>query len=237
MTQTAPRMRALKARILSLLRADGWRAHLDDIAGHGMSAVGPLLACLHAEPPARHRAAAALGPVVRDLPPDAMRDVMRRLMWRMNEESGGIGWGVPEAFGEILAASPQACREFHRVLISWIVKLDGREDNFCDHAILRRSCCWAVGRLAQDAPEFAAPARPWLRREIAMDEDPVCRAMAAWSLGVLGAGMDDLPALRALEAEHGAETCEIFDGDGMRTESFAEIARRAMDSAGNSGLS
>lgn len=28
--------------------------------------------------------------------------VMRRLMWTLNDEFGGIGWGVPEAMGEIM---------------------------------------------------------------------------------------------------------------------------------------
>ena len=35
---------------------------------------------------------------------EAARVIMRRLMWNLNDESGGIGWGSPEAMGEILAA-------------------------------------------------------------------------------------------------------------------------------------
>ncbi|NTV33768.1 MAG: hypothetical protein HGA50_10810, partial [Deltaproteobacteria bacterium] len=34
---------------------------------------------------------------------EAARVIMRRLMWTLNDESGGIGWGSPEAMGEILA--------------------------------------------------------------------------------------------------------------------------------------
>jgi len=36
---------------------------------------------------------------------ESARVVMRRLMWNLNEESGGIGWGCPEAMGETMARS------------------------------------------------------------------------------------------------------------------------------------
>ena len=40
------------------------------------------------------------------------RIVMRRIMWNLNDESGGIGWGSPEAMGEILCQSPELALEF-----------------------------------------------------------------------------------------------------------------------------
>jgi hypothetical protein len=33
---------------------------------------------------------------------ESARVIMRRLMWSLNDESGGIGWGAPEAMGEIV---------------------------------------------------------------------------------------------------------------------------------------
>ena len=35
---------------------------------------------------------------------ESARVVMRRLMCSLNDESGGIGWGAPEAMGEIIAS-------------------------------------------------------------------------------------------------------------------------------------
>ena len=39
-----------------------------------------------------------------DLEP--VRDFVRRLLWLMNDESGGLGWHAPEAIGEILVNVP-----------------------------------------------------------------------------------------------------------------------------------
>ena len=96
-----PRMRHAKTRFRQLLEAPDWRAHLPEVAGEGLSAVGPLLSFLLLSPCLRHRAAVALGAVVAGLEreqPEAVRNIMRRLMWHMNEESGNIGWGIPEAY-------------------------------------------------------------------------------------------------------------------------------------------
>jgi len=34
---------------------------------------------------------------------ESARVIMRRLMWSLNDESGDIGWGAPEAMAEIIA--------------------------------------------------------------------------------------------------------------------------------------
>ena len=225
-----PRMRALKARLRPLLAGEDWQDHLTEIEDYGLSAVGPLIACLPLEPLTRHRAAVALGRVVNRIAeahPEDMRNIMRRLMWHMNEESGNIGWGIPEAFGEIAAACPQAGREFHRVLISYIIELE-KDDNFCDQDVLRRSCYWAIGRLAQSRPDLAAPARPWLRKGAALDRDTVCCGMAAWALSCLGPTLDDMPVLRALAASGDQTPCTIFDGQTVRDLPLADVAAQAL---------
>lgn len=219
------RMRSVKTRLRQLLECDNWRAHLPDMAAEGLAAVGPLLSFLLLEPRTRHRAAVALGEVAAALEatrPEAVRNLMRRLMWHMNEESGNIGWGIPEAFAEVCCASSLAAREFHRVLISYVIELE-KDDNYCDHDVLRRSCFWGIGRLAQVRPDLAEWARPWLRRGLD-DPDDICRGMAAWALRQLPADMMDAPRLRRL-AEEGPDTgCEIFDGDAMRVVSVRQLA-------------
>ena len=110
------------------------------------------------------------------------RTFIRRLMWHMNEDSGNIGWGIPEAFGESLAASPLLARDFHRVLISYIVDT-GHADNFCDQPVLRRSCYEALIRLAEaqpDLPGFVDLALPALQRAQTAESDPECRERAAF---------------------------------------------------------
>ena len=220
-----PRMRHAKTRFRQLLEAPDWRAHLPEVAGEGLSAVGPLLSFLLLSPCLRHRAAVALGAVVAGLEreqPEAVRNIMRRLMWHMNEESGNIGWGIPEAFAEACCASELAAKDFHRVLISYVIELE-KDDNYCDHDVLRRSSYWGIGRLAQVRPALAEWARPWLRRGLE-DPDVICRGMAAWALRQLPPDMMDAPLLRRLAEQGPDAACEIFDGEAMRATSVRELA-------------
>lgn len=178
------RMRALKEQLKTWLSADDWQKHLEELAQlDGKSVVGPLFSFLLMGEPLMPRAAQAMGIVVAQMAaqsPESARNIVRRCMWHMNEDSGNIGWGIPEAFAEILAHSPLLFREFHRVLLSYIIRT-GKSDNFCDYDPLRRSCYWAVGRLAQVEPQLSPVVRPHLEQGL-LDPDPQCREQAAWAL-------------------------------------------------------
>ncbi|MDR2694894.1 MAG: HEAT repeat domain-containing protein [Deltaproteobacteria bacterium] len=226
------RMRANKARIREALGAPDWRERLERLTADAPIAfVGPLMSCLAQGGGRAGRAAAALGACVaaiaREAPEEA-RVIMRRFMWHMNEESGNLGWGVPQSMAETLARSELLAGEFSRVLLSYI-RNTGREDNFVDHGPLRRSCYWAVGRLLQARPEIAASALPLLRAGL-RDEDGPCRGMAAWALAQTGAPEDLRPELEALAAaeESGALPVPVFDGDGVRECTAAGLARLAL---------
>lgn len=186
-----PHFHVIKAALrqgLAEEREDDWlacRARLETRPARELA--NPLLACLPLGGRATRRAAAALGRAVARLAEEDSlenaRIVVRRLMWQMNEESGNIGWGVPEAFAEILACQPRLAEEFHRILLSYVRKT-GRDDNYCDHAVLRRSCFRAAGRLAQARPDLAAAGRDALLAGLA-DEDAGCRQEAAEALRIL----------------------------------------------------
>ncbi|MCG8634972.1 MAG: hypothetical protein MI863_14150 [Desulfobacterales bacterium] len=76
------------------------------------------------------------------------RVILRRLMWNLNDESGGIGWGSPEAMGEILSLSPELALEFKSILFSY---LDHR-GNHIEHEMLQRGVLWGVGTYLAAAP-------------------------------------------------------------------------------------
>jgi hypothetical protein len=70
----------------------------------------------------KNRVIKAFGEVVAGLAEndiESARIVMRRLMLSLNDESGGIGWGSPEAMGEIMARSEKLAEEYHKILISY----------------------------------------------------------------------------------------------------------------------
>ena len=223
------KMRTSKQQLKRILQGPDWREHLDDIAAGGMTSVGPLFSFLLLGAQTMHRTAVALGATVARLArtePETARNVIRRFMWHMNEDSGNIGWGIPDAFAECLVASEPLAETYHRILISYIMDL-GHADNFCDHDILRRSCYWAVGRLAEVRPEMCAMARPWLLKGLE-DTDSICRGMAAWALAKLPPDMMDAPALRRLAESGNGDRCEIYEADRIREARVDDLARAAL---------
>lgn len=183
-----PRFRTLKTTIRTRLQQPDWDTFTGELDGiPARELVGPLFACLPLGGEATDRAASALGRAVSrmaDEQPDEARNVIRRLMWHMNEESGNIGWGIPEAFGEVLAQSRKLADEFHPILFSYITNT-GKEDNFCDNDQLRRSCFRAAERLALARPDLAGKVRGPLQAGL-RDEDPVCRDIAREALKRVG---------------------------------------------------
>ncbi len=110
--------------------------------------------------------------------------MMRRLMWQMNDECGGIGWGVPEVMGEAMAQSEELALEFAPILLSYITK-DG---NYLEYEPLQRGALWGLGRLGQAHPRLlqdlgaARHLLPFLK-----SPDAAVRGLAVWALGWIGA--------------------------------------------------
>lgn len=131
----------------------------------------------------RWRAVSAMGQVVSsmaDANMESARVIMRRLMWQLNDESGGIGWGVPEAMGEIMAKHEKPAMEYANILMSYACV----RQNFLEHEVLQRGVLWGIGRLAEVRPErlvgVNADIMPFLD-----SADAVHRGYAVWALGNL----------------------------------------------------
>jgi hypothetical protein len=125
----------------------------------------------------------AIGVVVAriaDTDMEPARVIMRRLMWNLNDESGGIGWGSPEAMGEILACHEGLAKEYAHVLISYSRK-DG---NYLEHQLLQRGLLWGIGRLAQARPWLIADSSGYIMPYME-SKDAAARGLACWTMGLL----------------------------------------------------
>jgi hypothetical protein len=112
---------------------------------------------------------------------EAARDVVRRLMWNLNDESGGIGWGSAEAMGEILARHGGLAREYTQILLSY-----AREDgNLMDNPDLLQGALWGLKRVAESWPELLVDAARHITVHLRSPHGRV-RAHAVELLGVLG---------------------------------------------------
>lgn len=175
--------RALKKQFRRLLLESDIDAALQNICQiPGRQAVNPLFAFFHDHDElVRWRSVTAMGMVVSnlaDIQIESARVVMRRLMWNLNDESGGIGWGSPEAMGDIMARHATLAREYHAMLISYI-RPDG---NFLEHDMLQRGLLWGLGRLAQARPQLTAGAASFLIPFLS-SSDTYHRGLAAWAAG------------------------------------------------------
>lgn len=219
-----------KRKFKNFLSRENWRDYIPEIAAGGNASVSPLFSLLPQESVLSRRAAYALGQTLARLArvePEKARIAARRFMWHMSEESGNIGWGIPAAFSESLAASRLLAQEYRNILISYIIDL-GFDDNFCDNDILRRSCYWAIGNFAEKRPDLAEKARPWLVKGLS-DRDDICKGMAAWALGKLKPGLAEAPALRKLAESGIDEECEVFENVEPRKRKVWELAREALE--------
>jgi hypothetical protein len=111
---------------------------------------------------------------------ESARVVMRRLMWNLNDESGGIGWGSAEAMGEIMARNDQIAGEYACILLSYINPCG----NFIDHPALQKGVLWGLGRLAQVRPHLVEGASGFLVPFLT-SPNPVLRGLAAWTASAL----------------------------------------------------
>jgi hypothetical protein len=218
-------MRILKKEVLTVLQADDFLRRVRDLCAlPARQVVNPLFSFfLHTDERTRWRAITAMGAVVAGLADKDMesaRVVMRRLMWSLNDESGGIGWGAPEAIGEILAVHEGLAKEYGTVLISFIWK-DG---NFLEHEILQRGALWGVGRAAHARPEIMKGALPHLVAFLDAS-DAAARGFAAWAIGAL----DPKPARSKLEALLNDDTQISIYADGeIRSRRVSDLARSAL---------
>lgn len=179
--------RDLKRKVLEILKSDDLDRVFDELcrlpARRVINSLFPLL-CSNDEQ-IKWRAVTAMGAVVANLADEdieSARMIIRRLMWSLNDESGGIGWGAPEAIGEILACHGGLAREYVNILTSYI-KEDG---NFLEHEPLQRGAMWGVARLAQVRPHLVQDARGYLIQRLGSSEATV-KGLAALTLGLVGA--------------------------------------------------
>lgn len=177
--------RRLKSEVRDILRNADFDTAMDRICRYPYrQVVNPLFGFLYSlDEIVRWRAISAMGAVVPRLADPAMesaRVVMRRFLWNLNDESGGIGWGSPEAMGEIMAQCAPLAEEYADLLISYIEP--GK--NFLEHEDLQKGLLWGLGRLARSRPSRVVRAAAFLRPFL-QSEDRVLRGRSLWTAAAL----------------------------------------------------
>lgn len=179
------RFRKLKEKLLDMFYNDDLEDVLVTLSSMPhRKVVNPLFSFFYSKDELiRWKAVTAMGAVVSRLAEEDMesaRVVMRRLMWNLNDESGGIGWGSAEAMGEIMARNEHLATEYACILISYI----NPEGNFIENPALQRGVLWGLGRLAQGLPHLIEEISDYLAPFLS-SQDPFLRGLAAWTASFL----------------------------------------------------
>lgn len=152
---------------------------------------------------------------------EKVRDFIRRLLWLMNDESGGLGWHSPELIGEILVNVPVLIPEYATLLLSFL-----REEPF------ERGTHFAVYRVASVDPKpFAESASELL--DSLKDPDPAIRAYAVLALKAIRGGPNGYAASE-LQADKSRFMLYDFDTGQLHKRTMDYVLGEALESLGPS---
>jgi hypothetical protein len=149
-----------------------------------------------------------------DSDPETVRHTVERLLWMIRDESGGIGWSVPEILAEIVVNNPTLCSDIPPIIVS-----------FHDEPPLRAGVLRAIGRIGTLSQEMVDDALPVVRMYLHSDDSTV-RGIAAWALGKLN--MPEIEnELRALATDDAPVT--IYEKGGLKEKTVGFIAQESLE--------
>jgi hypothetical protein len=213
--------RTLKKQIRDYLLDRDMKTGLYNISRiEGRKAVNPLFSYFYdGNELLRWRSVTAMGIVLSKLVSsnkESARVVMRRMIWNLNDESGGIGWGSPEAMGEAMARCALIADEYHHILLSYIMP----EGNYIEHETLQQGVLWGIARLAHKRPHLVEPSAALLLPYLA-SSDPPRVGLAAWT-----AGLYDCPETNGKidELKQNKVKIRVYTGQAMEDAAIGDLA-------------
>ncbi len=107
--------------------------------------------------------------------PGKIKQIIPRLLWLLNEESGSFGWGAAAVLGEIGRNNLDLVDDIVLIMFSLL-----------DEVIARPPMLWGLARFGQVHPQVV---REGADKIVALltDPEPLVRAHAAWCAGIIAA--------------------------------------------------
>ncbi len=168
------------------------------------------------------------------------RNIMRRLMWSMNEESGNIGWGIPECMASCFAKNALLASEYAKILYSYAIDT-GDDDNFIEHEPLRLGVYWGIAHMARSLPSSINKSLATLASALA-EANPQAKIIALWGiLGMLQAKdikaqmhlipdvLKDITRLATQCLNEDDAQAEIFDMQELKVYYMHSLAQQVLD--------
>jgi|YNPNPStandDraft_1061719.scaffolds.fasta_scaffold07901_5 hypothetical protein len=186
----------------------------------------------HEDEAVRMRAALAVGLQVARLADQdigAAREIVRRLVWAMNEESGSSWWGAAEAMAEIMVNHEGLAKEYAHLLIHYLEPGRG----LVSQIPFQRSVLHGLARCAARWPHLLGGRNACrsLQRYLG-SEDPAVRGLAVRCVGLICEDPGKDIVLPLLDDE--GEFSLYRDGQWERVR-VGELAREAWEALSQKG--
>ncbi|MGI6224864.1 MAG: DVU0298 family protein [Peptococcales bacterium] len=168
--------------------------------------------------PLRWYAIEAIGRLAREMAPkepEVYRNLIRRFLWAMNDESGNVPWSSPEGIASIIANQPFLFADFTPMLIT----------NALDNPMCHRGMLWAAGRIGGIKSALVEPFINEIHPFIS-SSTPDLRGFAAWALGEIGY-REILSELQLLNDDN--RSVLIFKGGKLSQETVGTLAQEAIN--------
>jgi HEAT repeat protein len=110
-----------------------------------------------------------------------LREMIRKQLWSLSDESGGIGWSAPEIIGEIVSADARRFLD----IIPIVAELYDIEEK-----VFRPGILYALQRIAESDSELILPQKALIIRAIS-DEDPLVRVHALELVSMIKDSLSD----------------------------------------------
>jgi hypothetical protein len=175
------------------------------------------------------RAIKAIGRVAKVLvktDEEFLRVTIRKLLWSLSDESGGIGWAAPEILGEVVSADPGKFSD----IIPLIAEVYEIEEK-----VFRPGVIYALMRIAETSPELVLNYQKVIIRSL-VDNDPLTRIFALDLVRILWpfAGQNKIWSKEYQNKIENAINNMICDGKVVWTyQNNAFIDREVGDTANN----
>jgi hypothetical protein len=211
------RYRELKKRVRAVLEGD----EMDDLAslieGYPRALSALISLTYDRESLITWRAVESIGPIVKkitDKSYEAGRNIARRLLWSITEESGGIGWTAIEMIGEIVRCNPVGYNDFVPIIVE-----------LYEEEIFRPGVLYAIGKIGESQPELLRETEGVLIKAL-KDKDPYIRCMALLTysrLSKIGRRLSISDTVKELFSD--SSRVKVYNDGEMREYVIGELAK------------
>ncbi len=142
---------------------------------------------------------------------EEFRNLLRRCLWAMNDESGNVPWAAPEVMAAVIKDCPKQYSEFIPMMIT----------NGFDNDICRKGTLWAIGFLGAAYKEQLAPFLPQVMT-LLNDNNGDIRGYSCWALGQI----DYQPAMDQIEKlKNDSAVCLLYQASELHSLTVGEIVQ------------